>query len=119
MAWRDYDCFPFRWETPDGKFQRMELRHYDAGSDGGKGEYQRWQLNSGSLISNGLRKCYDEVWYERTLTQDGWDHWYGELSEAVKLEFERERTARLALKARGGGASAEWTAHTQIVHGVQ
>ena len=116
MACRDYDWFPLTWETPERKVERMEVRHYDAGCDGGKGEYQRWRENNRILATTSGKKWCEEAWYENTVTEAGWDYWYGGLSEAAKVQFESERTARLARKAREGGARAPWTAHTQIVH---
>jgi hypothetical protein len=116
MACRDYDWFPLMWETPDGKEERMEVRHYDAGCDGGKGEYQRWRENNRIIETDAGQKWCEEAWYEKTVTQGGWDYWYEELSEAAKVQFESERTARLAMKARDGGMCAQWTDHTQIVH---
>ena len=92
--------------------ETLEARHYDAGTDGGKGVYQLWQSESGSAISYEGWKHYENAWYVSTLTEAGWNHCYEFLSEDAKQKFITEQTARKATKLRDGGQSAPWVEHT-------
>jgi len=119
MSYRNYDCFRFTWPTVDGRDEEMEARHYDAGTDGGKGVYQKWRRESGKSISYEGWKHYENAWYVSTLTESGWEREYEGLSVDAKQKFESDRTARLALKLRDGGPSVPWTDSTSITRGQQ
>ncbi len=120
MSCSDYDCFSFTTYTVDGRDENMEARHYDAGCDGGKGVYQVWEIERGrartSYTAAGYTP-YENASYKKSMTEDVWNTRYGNLSEDAKQKFESERTARLAMKLRDGGASAPWTNFTSITPG--
>ena len=109
---RNYDCFTFTRPRRDGNDATMEARHYDAGTDGGKGVYQLWERGSGSAMSYEGWKHYENAWYVSTLTESGWNYYYEGLSEDAKQKFTTEQTDRKAMKLRDGGTSAPWTAQT-------
>jgi hypothetical protein len=113
---RNYDCFTFTRSARNGvDDETLEARHYDAGTDGGKGEYQLWQSESGSVISYEGWRHYDHAWYVSTLTEDGWNYYYEGLSEDAKQKFTTEQTARKAMKFADGGPSVPWTTTTSGV----
>ena len=94
------------------KDETLEARHYDEGTDGGKGVYQLWESKSGSRISYEGWQNYENAWYVSTLTESGWNRIYSELSEDDKQKFTTEQTKRKASKLSDGGTSVPWTAHT-------
>ena len=110
---RNYDCFTFTRTARGGmNDETLEARHYDAGTDEGKGVYQLWQSESGSAVSYEGWRHYDHAWYVSTLTEAGWNYYYEGLSEDAKQKFITEQTARKATKLRDGGPSAPWVEHT-------
>ena len=92
--------------------ETLEARHYDTGTDGGKGVYQLWQSESGSAISYEGWKHYENASYVSTLTEDGWNYYYEGLSDDAKQKFTSDQTARKAMKLHDGGPSVPWEEHT-------
>ena len=74
--------------------------------------YQLWQSESGSAISYEGWNHYENAWYVSTLSEYGWNYYYGKLSEDAKQKFTTEQTARKAMKLTDGGPSVPWTATT-------